>query len=258
MAHSARQRKILFLVLGALMLFCVMPSSAGGQDRNAGSTSRHRGLVKLPVVDKQDIRFTQLSIHGEPFQSRIQSITQDKYGFLWLGTDAGLYRYDGYSLKSYRHDPNDPNSLSDDRIRVVYRDRDGILWIGGGNHAGLDRLDPAEDTFKHYRHDPADEQSLSDNGVACVYQDRNGVLWVGTRGGLNRLDPASGTFVRYYPQGRDAGSMSSNNITSILEDRQGNLWLGTRIGLSSWIGPRADFRASCTIRQIPTAWVMTM
>ena len=76
------------LVLGALMLFCVTASGAGAQDRIAASTSLHRGIVKLPVVDKQDIRFTQLSIHGEPFQAEIQSITQDKYGFLWFGTDG--------------------------------------------------------------------------------------------------------------------------------------------------------------------------
>ena len=82
------------------------------------STSLHPGLVRLPVVDKQDIRFTQLSAGGELLQVRIQGITQDNYGFMWFGTNAGLYRYDGYSLKSYQHDPNDPNSLSDDTIRV--------------------------------------------------------------------------------------------------------------------------------------------
>ena len=106
---------------------------------------------------------------------------------MWFGTNAGLYRYDGYSLKSYQHDPDDPNSLSDDTVRVVYKDRDGILWIGS-NFGGLDRLDPTEDTFKHYRHDAADNRSLSDNSVGCIYQDRSGVLWVGTRVGLNRFE----------------------------------------------------------------------
>ena len=187
------------------------------------------GSIRLPVTDKQEIRFTQLSINGDPFQEGILSITQDKYGFLWLGTNAGLYRYDGYNLKAYRHDPNNPDSLSDNRIRVVYRDRDGFLWIGGGNHAGLDRLDPRDGSFRHYRHDPADERTLSDNGVGAVHQDGAGVLWVGTRSGLNRLDAASGTFVRYYPTSRDAGYQSSNNIISIVESRRGHLWLGTRV-----------------------------
>ena len=162
---------------------------------------------------------------GNRFSSQIQSITQDNYGFIWFGTNAGLYRYDGYSLKSYRHDPDDPNSLSDDTIRVVYKDRDGILWIGS-NFGGLDRLDPTEDTFKHYRHDAADNRSLSDNSVGCIYQDRSGVLWVGTRVGLNRFEPETGTFVQYHQETPEfiSNNRAGNNFTSIFEDRLGNLW----------------------------------
>src|ERR1700749_5088077 len=125
MAHSARHRRIFPTVLGTLMLCFVTASRAGAQDGKAVSASRAPGLVWLPVVDKQDIRFTQLSVAGESLQVRIQGITQDNYGFIWFGTSAGLYRYDGYSLKSYQHDPDDPNSLSDDTVRAVYKDRDG-------------------------------------------------------------------------------------------------------------------------------------
>lgn len=231
MTHLSSYRRTFRTLLGILILFCSVRSGAGAQDRNKTSTSFQNGVVKIPVVDKQDIRFTQLSLNGEFFQEGILSIAQDHYGFVWLGTNAGLYRYDGYSLKSYRHDQNDQNTPSDNRIRVVHRDREGILWMGGGNHAGLDRLDPTEDTFKHYRHDPGNVRTLSDNGVACIYQDRNGVLWVGTRAGLNRMDPASGSFIRYYFDRRDAGYQSGNNIVSIFDDRQGNLWVGTRVGL---------------------------
>ena len=89
-----------------------------------------QGVIKLPVIDKQDIRFIPLSANGESLQARIWSIAQDNYGFLWLGTSDGLYRYDGYNLKRYRHERDHPNSLSDDPIRIVYKDRAGILWIG--------------------------------------------------------------------------------------------------------------------------------
>ena len=56
-------------------------------------------------MDKQDIRFDRLSVGGEPFNKRVLAIAQDNHGFVWLGTDDGLYRYDGYSLRAYRHDP---------------------------------------------------------------------------------------------------------------------------------------------------------
>ena len=214
------------------MLCCVTASGAGAQDGKAVSTSQHPGLVRLPVVDKRDIRFTHLSAGGESLLVRIEGITQDNYGFMWFGTNAGLYRYDGYSLKSYQHDPNDPNTLSDDAVRAVYKDRDGILWIGT-YFGGLDRLDPADDTFKHYKHNPADNRSLSDNSVGCIYQDRNGVLWVGTRVGLNRYEPETGTFVQYHHETPEFYSNRiGNNFTSIVEDRLGNLWLGTVKGLS--------------------------
>src|SRR5436190_12335518 len=195
---SMGQRRWIFAALGTLTVCSVIGSSAGAQPLRSASTPRESGVLKLSVEDKNDIRFSQLAINGEPFQEGVQSITQDNHGFLWLGTNGGLYRYDGYTLKHYKHDPNDLNSLSDNRIRVVYRDRQGILWTGGGNLAGLDQFDPTDETFRHYRHNPADDGGLSDNGVGCIYQDRSGVVWVGTRRGLNRLDAARGTFVRYY------------------------------------------------------------
>jgi ligand-binding sensor domain-containing protein len=70
-----------------------------------------KALVKLPVVDKQDIRFNRLSVGGEPFNKRVLAIAQDNHGFVWLGTDDGLYRYDGYSLRAYQHDPNNPTQF---------------------------------------------------------------------------------------------------------------------------------------------------
>ena len=208
--------------MGALIL--LSPSTAA-------STPLNSGLLKPPVIDAQDIRFTQFSVNGESLQSRVWSIAKDNYGFLWLGTSAGLYRYDGYTLKHYRHEPGDPNSLSDDAIRIIYKDRTGMLWVGTA-YGGLDRLDPAQDIFTHYRHEPDDSRSLSDDQINCVYQDRSGALWVGTHGGLDRLEPASGTFVHLKHDPQDAASLSNNSIISILEDRQGTLWVGTAWGLN--------------------------
>jgi signal transduction histidine kinase/ligand-binding sensor domain-containing protein/DNA-binding response OmpR family regulator len=213
-----------------MMLFCVTASGAGTQQRIAAPTSVQSGLVKLPLIDKQDIRFTHLS--QESFQSRITGgIAQDKYGFLWFGTNVGLYRYDGYSLKAYRRDPDDPNSLSDDWVYSVYIDHAGVLWVGTAL-GGLNRLDPARETFTHYRPDPTNPRSLSADRVWRIYEDRGGALWVGTEAGLDRLDPASGTFLHYKHDPKDPTSLSDSFINSISEDRLGNLWIGTRRGLN--------------------------
>jgi len=211
------------------MLFCsayAAEQRAADKRSVAASSSPGNGVVRLPVIDGHDIQFVRLSVAGESFQSKVASIAQDRYGFLWFGTDDGLYRYDGYSLKPYRRERGNPNSLSDDTVLVVYRDRAGILWVGT-EFGGLERLDPASDTFTHYSHDRSNRGSLSENTVYCIYQDTGGTLWVGTSGGLDRLDPASGTFVHYVHDPQDSGSLSSNFVLHIFEDRLGNLWAGT-------------------------------
>ena len=126
--------------------------------------NRNYGVIRLPAIDGHDIHFVPFPGHGEPFDTEVFSITQDNFGFLWLGTASGLYRYDGYDLKSFRHVDDDPNSLSDDTIRTVYKDREGILWIGTV-YGGLNRLDPARETFTHYRYAPRDNGALSNDNV---------------------------------------------------------------------------------------------
>ena len=229
-AHSTTPRTLLF-VLGVLVLFCVTAPGAGAQERNAASTSRDGGIVTLPIIDKQDIRFTSVFTNNVRLQAFTWSIVQDQYGFLWFGTVDGLFRHDGYTLKTYRHDARNPNSLSENFIRSLHRDRSGMLWIAT-LAGGLHKLDPAQDTVTRYRHDPGNPRSLSHDDVYCVYQDSGGVLWVGTGDGLDRLDPATGSFIHYKHDARDAGSLSGNRVTAIFEDRQSNLWVGTDAGLN--------------------------
>src|SRR5262245_3680317 len=164
MTHSVRHRRVLPWLLLTLMPFCVTASSAAGQDHNSVSTSRDSRIVKLPIVDKQDIRFTNVSVNNVRLQTFTWSIVQGQLGFLWFATVDGLFRHDGYNLKTYRHDAGNPNSLSENFVRSVYRDRSGMLWIAT-IAGGLDKLHLAKNTFTHYRHDPAKQQSLTNDDV---------------------------------------------------------------------------------------------
>jgi signal transduction histidine kinase/ligand-binding sensor domain-containing protein len=153
----------------------------------------------------------------------VTAIYQDRAGFLWIGSRAGLILYDGYASTLFDHEPSDPASLSDNAIRTVFEDRHGFVWIGT-NAGGLDRLDRSAWTFEHHRHDSSDRASLSHDSVYAVVEDRDGKLWVGTQGGLNRLDPTTGRFER-FPAG--ASGPGSDYVAGLHLGRDGELWIAT-------------------------------
>jgi signal transduction histidine kinase/CheY-like chemotaxis protein/streptogramin lyase len=127
----------------------------------------------------------------------------------------------------YRHDPADPESLSDDMIRTVYEDNTGALWIGTVN-GGVNRLAGEAEKFLTYRHQPKDPNSLSGNSVLALHIDRKGALWVGTTRGLNRV--VGETVTRYLPEANHRNSLSHLDVRAIAEDPQGTLWIGTNGG----------------------------
>ncbi|MCZ6643299.1 MAG: ATP-binding protein [Gammaproteobacteria bacterium] len=177
---------------------------------------------------QQHIRFERISVDQGLSHAQVTAITQDQSGFMWIGTQDGLNRYDGYDFEVYRHDPNDPSSLSDNEIRGIAEDRFGNLWVG--TRTGLNRLNRGARTFTRYSHDPDDETSISDNDITALLVDHEAVLWVGTRnGGLNRFDRSSESFERFqYDRENLVEGIKQGPIATIYEDRYNILWIATR------------------------------
>ena len=132
-------------------------------------------LVDIPVVDARDIRFTRLSTAQGLSQARVAQIVQDDRGFMWFGTQYGLNRYDGYRFKVFTHDPVDPTSLGGVYIYSLFKDRSGVIWVGGDQV--LDRFDPATDTFVHYRLVGDGANGIRPT-VFHISQDHQGVWWL--------------------------------------------------------------------------------
>ncbi len=158
------------------------------------------------------------------------SITQDKDGFLWVGTTGGLVRYDGQDVKVYTARPG---SLSTNLVPSALEDRDGLLWIpslGGG----LNCFDRNTDTFIWYKNDLDNPNSINSNhfnwAPKTVAEDNDGLLWVGTQGGLNKYDKKTDIFTRYQHEPGNPNSLSDNNIWSVCIDREGFIWIGTQKG----------------------------
>jgi len=102
-------------------------------------------LVTAPVTN---IKFDQIGLEQGLSQSTVYAITQDKYGFMWFGTDDGLNRYDGYSIKVFKHNSTDPYSIADNTILSLLNDRKGNLWIGL-RRGGVDKYIISENKFSH-------------------------------------------------------------------------------------------------------------
>ncbi|MCJ8268522.1 MAG: hypothetical protein MJK04_03880, partial [Psychrosphaera sp.] len=119
------------------------------------------------------VRFDRLSLEHGLSQASVHSIVQDHKGFLWFATQDGLNRYDGYGFKVFRHNPDDPYSISNNHINTLYVDVRGILWIGT-NGGGLNRFDANTARFIHYNHIDTGPNSLSDNKVLAIVESSAG------------------------------------------------------------------------------------
>lgn len=166
-------------------------------------------------------------------ESCISAMCQDRTGYLWIATADGLNKYDGYQFKVYRHDPQDPRSISGSYVLSVMEDRAGNIWAGTFD-GGLNRMNPHREEFRRYTYQPDDPFSLSNNHVRWIMEDRAGAIWAATNGGgVNRLDPSTGRFSQYRHHPGRTDTLSSDSICCLYEDpeRPGQIWTGTSTGI---------------------------
>ncbi len=184
------------------------------------------------MADAGKISFKRISLADGLSHSNVYSVVRGKQGFIWFGTENGLNRYDGYSIKEYTHNPENPRSLSNNNAGNLFADNDGSIWIGSWG-GGLDRFDPKTGVFTHHRHDPEDSRSIGEDRIQCVFVCGHGDIWAGTRSaGLNRLDRETGRFKRFSHDPDNPDSISNNRVWSIAGDNSGRLWVGTDDGLN--------------------------
>jgi signal transduction histidine kinase/ligand-binding sensor domain-containing protein/CheY-like chemotaxis protein len=159
----------------------------------------------------QYIHTTWQTEDGLP-QSSVSTIIQTHDGYLWLGTQEGLVRFDGVRFTVF--DTRNTEALKNNFILTLLESRDGSLWIGvyGG---GLVRF--KEGRFTVY----TTNEGLSHDIVRCIYEGRDGSLWIGTGGGITQLK--DGKFTVFTAK----EGLSNNVVRAVLEDNDGTIWIGT-------------------------------
>lgn len=162
-------------------------------------------------------------------QSGVTSIVKDKYGFIWLGTEDGLDRFDGVSFKNFKNDPNDSSSINSNTILASIIDQRGDMWIGT-YLSGLNKYDYSQENFIRY----SDELLTAEEGpVYALLEDHSGYIWIGTsESGLFRMDPRSGKIQALQTLLTNSTVVSDTLINALYEDHEKQLWICTQNGLN--------------------------
>lgn len=180
-------------------------------------------FVLCTGANGQRISFDHLSVGQGLSQNSVLSITQDSRGFMWLGTEGGLTRYDGIRFRIYKRNDADSTSLSNNIINTLFNDSEQTLWIGTGN--GVNIYNPQKDVFEQIRING----SLAGN-INFIYEDRKGQIWIGSHNGLHLLtNRRKKQFQSFYAS---AAGIAGNIVWAVFEDHNGGIWVGTNNGLT--------------------------
>ncbi|MDK2594603.1 two-component regulator propeller domain-containing protein [Pseudoalteromonas obscura] len=160
----------------------------------------------------------------------VTAMVQDQQGFIWIGTQFGLVRYDGYRFKRFEHTPDNPYSLPGNFIRALWVGAKGRIWIGTFSD-GMTVFDPTTNQFQHFKHHVDKTNSLSNNNIRAVTGDKDGNIFVASNDGLNHINSHTGEVTRLNNISGCDLPFQTARIRSLLIEQKQVLWVGTQLGL---------------------------
>jgi len=134
--------------------------------------------LNLYSIERNNIRFNKLSSYE---QSSPSAVTKDKFGFLWIATSDGLFKFDGYKYIKYQNDSNESNTISSGSIRSLLLDSKGQLWVATTN--GINKYDYINDNFHHYELETKAQQFVYE-----IFETSDQRIWIATEDGVLKLD----------------------------------------------------------------------
>ena len=174
---------------------------------------------------RESFNFKNITIEDGLSQSTVETIYQDSKGYIWIGTNDGLDRYNGYEFKHYKHDKYDKNSIANNYIVDIIEDKNGYIWVS--TIGGLSRINPDKDEIKNY-YSKEDSGNLSNSNLWQILCTKDNRLIASTIDGLNVYDKNKDKFTRILYK---EGELPSQYIYSLEEDINGHIWVRTDNGL---------------------------
>ena len=185
-------------------------------------------LINTIKIDayQENIQFNNITIDDGLTQATCEVLFQDSDGFIWIGTNDGLNRYNGYNFKTYKYSEEDKQSIANNYILGIKEDKDKNIWVATIN--GLSKINSKNDSITNY-YDFEEKGNLSDYNIAEILITDDNKIIVGTAKGLNIYDETKDGFYRVLENKED---MTSQNIYSLDQDEHGDIWVGTYNGLN--------------------------
>ena len=189
-----------------------------------------------------NIRFDNFQIKGGEANQKSISILIDSRGFLWSGTETGLYRFDGIRYVEYGESRGNNEGFTGFRVLNIFEDSEGTIWVGTSE--ALNKLDQKTGTFTSYIPDSTRKDGIS-NYIRSIREDRGGLLWILTRKDIFSFSRKDEKFTRFAV---DSLSWCPQNINlqhedqCFTEDGFGNKWFVTYRGLYVFNNKDKTFR----------------
>ena len=186
-------------------------------------------LLYFPTnTDAQQLfSFRHLDINDGLSQNNVFCMLQDREGFVWIGTEDGLNRYDGYEFKHYKRNHRKDGGISNNFINAIIEVGDRHLWVATAD--GLNVYDKKADVFECINTTSSTAEPYTRNFIHALFSDDDGNVWISTKEGLKRYDLQE---KHLYDFAKHVGVVHGNRAHTILKDRSGKIWIGTTSGLS--------------------------
>ena len=178
-------------------------------------------------AQKLDLRFNTIEYDENFPQSTILEIEQSKKGFIWLGTDNGLLRYDGYNFTRYYTKNREFGTISDNNINTIYEDTHENLWVGTNHGVNLYNINTNNFTIVDILPSKGGR-----NYISSFVEDNQNNLWVGTFGGVRKIDKENLLLLDVFKNSKSLAGKSK--VFSLFYDKEFGVLVGTDFGLQNF------------------------
>ncbi len=176
----------------------------------------------LPFVsNSQNLKFKRLSIDEGLSTVSVNTIFQDSQDFMWIGTQDGLNRYDGYHIKTYKTDQYSKSSIGSNNINCLYEDKSNNLYIGTDD-GGLSVLNKRTEKFTNYK-TGLDKRSISNNSVRSIIELSTNELFIATENEINVFN----TDTKKFELINNKDSVQLKNIKYSFKDSKNTVYIAS-------------------------------